>query len=520
MNMADVLLLNPPSTFTGPPEEHLGLAYLASALRRDGFSVEIIDAPTEKLDYKALAEELGRRRFRLLGVSNLFQSNLAPLLAWLETLKAGGLNAHVTIGGHPATFTYREILTAYQAVDSVVRGEGEVTIVELAQALLANGDWRAVDGIAWRDGDDVIVNPGRPLIADLNALAWPARDVLAARPRAFEQLTFSYSRGCQAFCSFCSIASFYRSFKGPVWRRRDPQDLLDEIEAARQIDPKELVLLIDDTFIGPGKIGKAQAWELADAFGSRRRTYFWGAACRADQVDEELFRHCRDAGLRLVFLGLESGNEETLRLFDKETTVETNRKALEILKKLGIVPEIGFIMFNPYTTFANVRDDLDFLVETGCGPDARQISRLRLFPGQQLIAKLETDGLLGGTPFDYRATYADPRVAGLCEALEAMFKDESYPAAAVLRLVQAARFGRAEMGRSGPGTLETTVGEVRRLIHEIINEAAEAFESGCHGERLPVLTRELAERCGRLIDRAAQDEPFCRRPTAHQAVAK
>lgn len=500
--MVDVLLVNPPSRssrFTNTPEEHLGLAYMASALRRDGFSVEIIDAPAARLDYAALTKELGRRHFQLLGVSNLFQSNLASVLTWLETLKAGGLKAHITIGGHPATFTYREILTEFDAVDSLVRGEGEITIVELARALSTGDDWRMVDGIAWRDDDEVIVNPGRPLIEDLNALAWPARDIRAARPHAFETLTVSYSRGCQAFCSFCSIASFYRSFKGPVWRGRDPEDLLDEIDAAQAIAPKEMVLFIDDTFIGPGKIGKTRAHKLAEAFAARRRNYVWGAACRADQVDEDLFRKCRASGLRVVFLGIESGNEETLRVFDKETTVETNKKAIEILKKLDIVPEMGFIMFNPYTTFNNVRQDLDFLLETGCGPDVRQVSRMWLFPGQQLIPRLQADGLLGGSPFDYQCKYVDERVDLLYKALEEMFNDQAYPGAQTAQLIRTARFGRTGPGQPSLAAVESAVAELRRIVYDIINKAVDLFEFENGSDRMPLLTKELSVRCNRLL---------------------
>lgn len=500
--MIDVLLLNPPSRssrFTNAPEEHLGLAYMASALRRDGFSVEIIDAPAARLDYAELTRALDSRHFHVLGVSNLFQSNLEPVLTWLAALKAGGLNAHITIGGHPATFTYKEILTEFNAVDSVVRGEGEVTLVELTRILSTGGDWRTVGGIAWRDGDEVVVNPGRPLIDDLKTLPWPARDVRAALPQAFGMLTVSYSRGCKAFCSFCSIASFYRSFKGPVWRGRDPEDLLDEIDAAQKISPKEMVLFIDDTFIGPGKIGKIRAHKLAEAFAARRQNYVWGAACRADQVDEELFRKCRAADLRVVFLGIESGNQETLDVFNKETTVETNRKAIETLKKLDIVPEIGFIMFNPYTTFDNVRQDLDFLLETGCGPDVRQVSQIWPFPGQQLISRLEADGLLKGSPLAYSFDYADERVGMLYKALEQMFQSQAYPADQAGRLIQMARFGRSGPGQPGLAAVEKAVAELRRIVYEIINKAVDLFEFGGGQDQMPLLTEELSERCNRLL---------------------
>lgn len=503
--MVDVLLLNPPSIFTGPPEEHLGLAYLAAALRENGMSVEIIDAPTEKLDYADLAAELSRRHFRILGVSNLFQSNLTTILKWLETLKAGGLAAHITIGGHPATFTYNEILTQFNAVDSVVRGEGEHTIVYLAKALLTGEDWRSVDGIAWCDGEKIVVNPSRPLIADLNALPWPARDAYASRPKAFQQLTFSYSRGCKAFCAFCSIASFYRSFKGPVWRGRDPEDLLDEIEAAQRIAHNEMVLLIDDTFIGPGEIGRARAFELAEAFSARNLDYVWGAACRADQVEEELFSRLHDAGLRIVFLGIESGNDQTLRVFDKDTTVETNKQAIAILRKLGIVPELGFIMFNPYTTFANVRDDMDFLLDVGCGPDPKQIGEMNLFPGQRILTKLKADGLLRGTPLNYSADYVDKRVQALFGALQQIFSDESYPADEVMRITQSARFMPYGPRRSDLESITKTVAGLRKVTFDIINKATDLFELGEGPENIPLLTTELCERTNALLSKLKCD---------------
>lgn len=498
--MVDVLLVNPPAASFEPPMEHLGLGYMASALRQEGFSVEILDAPSRKLDYAGLARELRSRDFQILGLSGLFQFTLTALLEWLETLKAGGLKAHITIGGHPATFTYDDILTKFNAVDSVVRGEGEQTLVELARALLTGGDWRTVDGIVWNDGGEVIVNTARPLIEDLNALAWPARDALAARPRAFEHIVVSYSRGCHASCSFCSIAAFYRSFKGRVWRRRDPDDVLDEIEAARKLAPRETVFFIDDTSIGPGNIGKTQAFELADAFSRRRHDYFWATSCRADQVDEELFRRLHEGGLRFVFLGIESGNERTLRVFDKNTSVETNKRAIEILKKLNISAEIGFIMFNPYTTFDNIREDVDFLMATECGPDAKHFAQVGLFPGQPLVSKLEADGLLAGSPLNYRADYADRRVHDFLAALGRLFGDRAFPAKQANQLFMMAKAGLFDPNSPNLADIQKAVTEFRRIVYDVINKGVDLFEfAGGSPECVSVLANELTERCGRLL---------------------
>ncbi len=409
--MVDVLLVNPPPLRRfGPAKEHLGLGYLAASLRQSDFSVRVIDAAVFEMDFDALNAELDRETFSVLGVSILFQDSLRMVLDWLTELRTGGLVAHTTIGGHPATFTYLPILEAYDCVDSVVRGEGEITLVELTEKVVSGGDWRAVDGIAYRGATEVIANPLRPLIADLDSLPRPARDVYAARPGAFEQVAAVSTRGCHEYCSFCSIASFYRSSKGRVWRRRQPEAVLDEIDDVQRIAPSPFVMLFDDSFIGPGKIGRRQAFEFAEVLGGRRADYALSVSCRADQVEEELFRELKRAGLKSVFLGIESGNDETLDLFNKDTDVQSNRHALRILQKLDFAVEIGFIMFNPYTTFDKVRADLDFLLETGSGPDVRNFANLGFFPGQQLLKTVEADGLLHGSPFGYESSFSDSRV--------------------------------------------------------------------------------------------------------------
>lgn len=495
--MADVLLVNPP-----PPRhlrqamEHLGLGYLAAELRRSGFSADIINAPTEGLDFDGLTKEITGRSFDVLGVSVLFQDNLRPTLEWLKSLRAGGLEAHITIGGHPATFTYREILTEYDCIDSVVRGEGELAFTELAEKIESGLDWRSVDGLVFKDAAEIIANPTRPLIRDLNALVWPARDVYQTKPPGFDQLVVSGSRGCHCDCSFCSISTFYRSFKGRVWRNRDPEDVLDEIDAVRKIWPLEFVLLIDDTFIGPGKVGREQAFEFAEALGRRRKGYFIGTSCRADQVDEELFRELRKAGLRMVFLGIESGNEETLRLFNKRTDVETNRRAVEILDKLDISIEAGFIMFNPYTKFSNIQEDLNFLKQTGLGPEI--LSDLGLFPGEPLIEKLIADGLVTGSPFKYTAKYANDGVGEFFEFLRSrLFRRRDFGAVRMgQQMLQGAKIGVLPPSTPNLKEIEAELHNFYKVVFEVLKKGADIFEISQESETsLSALEKEFVGRC-------------------------
>ncbi len=495
--MVDVLLVNPPTPRKQRQSmEHLGLGHLASMLRENGFSVDIINAQTEGLDFEALANELSIRSFDVLGISVLFQNNLKLTLEWLKLMTSNGLNTHITIGGHPATFTYEEILAEYECINSVVRGEGEYTLVELVKKVKAGTDWRSVDGIAFRDGNRVVLNAARDLIADLNVLPWPARDAFEAHPGAFDQIVVAGSRGCHCQCSFCSIATFYRSFKGRVWRRRDLDDVFDEIDAVRKISPIKFVLMIDDTFIGPGKIGREQAFEFAEALGRRRTDYFVGTSCRADQVDEELFKELKKAGVRLVFLGIESGNEETLKLYDKRSSVEANRKALEILNKLNICVEAGFIMFNPYTKFANVREDLDFLLETGLGPET--LSDLGLFPGEPIIEKLKKDDLLTGSPFDYVAKYNDPGVGEFFEFIRMrLFRQVDLPAVGKgEQVLQAVKLGMLPPTTPKVQELESALREFYGVVYGILHKGADMFEGRFHTEKnMLSMQKEFQDQC-------------------------
>lgn len=504
--MPDVILINPPSGRHGALMEHLGLGYLAAGLRLSNFTVEIIDAPSGRLTFDDLTSELRSRNFSVLGVSVLFQESLRTCLDWLRSLRDGGLKAHVTIGAHPATFTYDEILKQYGCVDSVVRGEGEITIVELTTNIINGEDWRSVDGIAWRDGDEIVVNPSRPLVEDLNTLPWPARDVLAARPNVYEQLVASASRGCPRSCSFCSIAAFYRSFKGCVWRHRWLEDVFDEIDAARLIAPFKHVLLVDDTFIGPGKIGREQAFEFAETLARRRKDYLLGSSCRADQIDEGLFRELKKAGLGFVFLGIESGNQETLDLFNKKSTVEINRKALAVLDKLEIPVEIGFIMFNPYTSFLHIRSDLDFLLQTGCGPDVRHLSNLGIFPGQPLVEKLRKDNLLQGSPLDYHYRFLDKSVGDFFEAIRTQLLNEQSAFIALRRLgqlVQANLLGETTLDAEDRSTAEMLITEFHRAFYDLLTDTSKLFESGVVGlDELTKLKSTFTGRCQLLTGKA------------------
>ena len=198
----------------------------------------------------------------------------------------------------------------------------------------------------------------------------------------------------------------------------------------------------------------------------------------------------------MVFLGIESGNEETLRVLNKRTDVETNRRAVEILDKLDISIEAGFIMFNPYTKFPNIREDLKFLKQTGLGPEI--LSDLGLFPGEPLIEKLIADGLVTGSPFKYTAKYANDGVGEFFEFLRSrLFRQRDFGAVRMgQQMLQGAKIGVLPSSTPNLKEIEAQLHNFYKVVFEVLNKGVDIFEIGQESETsLSALEKEFVSRC-------------------------
>ncbi len=151
---------------------NLGLGYLAAVVRRHGCAVEMIEVRDSP---EAIAARLLERQPLVVGFSLIFQFFLPQYRRIAQHLRAAGVTCHFTIGGHYPSLCHDELLTNFPEIDSVVRYEGEETLIELVDRLRAGEDWRDVNGIAYaRDGEVVATQP-RPLVQDLDALPFPDR---------------------------------------------------------------------------------------------------------------------------------------------------------------------------------------------------------------------------------------------------------------------------------------------------------------------------------------------------------
>jgi len=356
----------------------------------------------------------------IVGFSLIFQFYLPKFRNLMRYLRDNGVRCHFTIGGHFPSLSYRHTLELIPELDSVVRYEGEETLLELADLLSIGMDFRGIAGIAYLDGGEVVCGPLRPLVHDLDKLPYPARSY---KKRAFlGRLTTHLlaSRGCIRTCSFCSIHMFYRSAPGKVVRIRKPELVVEEMMMLHDEHGISIFMFQDDDFPVYGLKWRRWTNEFIDALyrhGLPGRI-LWKINCRADAVEAELFARMRDAGLYLVYMGLESGNEEGLKSLHKQITVEENTRAVTILKELGIRFEFGFMLFEPSTNFDSIRLDLQFLrTIVGDGSTAATFCRMVPYDGTPIKDALMKAGRLRGDICNPYYDFLDPRVDEFCLAV-------------------------------------------------------------------------------------------------------
>ena len=397
---------------------NLGLGYLSATLRQFGYRVEVLDFESDPAQLVAAACRL---KPMLVGFSLIFQFYIRRYAALAQAMRDAGVKAHFTIGGHFPSLSSEETLRLMPQLDSVVRYEGELTLLDLADRLGLGSDWHGVPGIARRGADDrCLLTPPRHLIHDLDTLPWPDRDYEPESILGQRAMPLVASRGCSRTCSFCSIHVFYRAAPGKVVRLRRPRRVVEEMASLYRERGITIFLFQDDDFPVFGPAWRRWTRELvqelhrADLVGR----VIWKLNCRADAVEPELFAQMRDAGLYLVYMGLESGSEDGLDTLNKGIEVAQNIAAVQTLKSLGLTFEFGFMMFDTSTTFDSIRENLAFLKTiVGDGSNAAVFCRMLPYDGTPIKETLVQAGRLRGDVCDPDYDFLDLRVNALYDEL-------------------------------------------------------------------------------------------------------
>lgn len=356
-----IVLYNPPSTPQRKPVLPLSLLALGAVLE-GAHDYVVIDGNLEPDPIATLDRAVRETGADVLGVTVMPGPQLAGAVPVCRWLKARHPRLTIVWGGYFPTQHYDVCLRA-DYVDYVVRGHGELVFRALVEALRRGDDPRALPGLAYRDtqtGEVVssglapIPHPDRLPDFPYHRVAMPRyvrRTFLGTRTLAHHS-----SYGCPFLCNFCAVVNMVngRWYAQSAERTaRVVRDLVEQWGA-------NAVEFYDNNFF----VHEARTAEFAERI--RDLGVAWWGEARIDTLlhySERTWRLLRDSGLRMVFLGAESGSDETLRRMNKggTATVEKTLQIAEKMRHYGIVPEFSFVLGNPPDPEADAYQTMEFI---------------------------------------------------------------------------------------------------------------------------------------------------------------
>ena len=359
-------------------------AQCGAILKAKGYEVTYVDPIVENLGIDGTAQffvEFGPDMVIIATSTPTIHTDL--LMARLAKEKAGAftvlVDTHVTV--------FHKELVAEPFVDAAVRGEFESAVPEVADAVSRGSDLDRIPGVTWRRGAEVVVNPDRPLLKDLDDLPWPDRDMVPAEQYIVGLRTqdpcfmVMASRGCPFRCTFCLWVPVM--FNNKV-RFRDVEKVVDEIAHLQDRYGAREVFFHDDTV----NITVRRVEEICHAILRRRLKIGWIANFRADQTTPELFRLMKRAGCTKILLGVESGSQKLLdETIDKEITLKEVEDTIRWAKDAGIRVHCTYSLGAPGETRETLRETLEFIKKTD--PDDIQVSLMTPIPGTPFYEKVK-----------------------------------------------------------------------------------------------------------------------------------
>jgi anaerobic magnesium-protoporphyrin IX monomethyl ester cyclase len=320
----EVLLVFPGKYQSPNPQVPLALLHLASPLLKKEYKVRIIDMRLE--DYRDL--HIDNPFF--VGISTMSGHQIRHALDYAKKVRDQAPDCPIIWGGvHPTLLPKQTAQNSY--VDIVVRGEGEETVVELADALYTNKTIDNVKGITYKQNGKIISTPDREFI-DLNNLATSLPYHLLSKERypslQAGRIHIQTSRGCPHRCSFCYNSIFNRS----IWRGTKPEWVLEAIESiSREFPNLKVIDIVDDNFF----VDKHRVAEICKGMIKRIFGNSWRANCRFDYLatyKSEFISLLENSHCTELNFGAETGSAKLLTVIKKDVTIDQMVLALQKLQ--------------------------------------------------------------------------------------------------------------------------------------------------------------------------------------------
>lgn len=342
----------------------LSCLYLGTVLQQAGYRVEILDERITDTFEADVARSIEQEKPILVGISSMTGLQIRGGLKAARTVRKVDPSLPIVWGGVHPTLCPESTLKD-SLCDFIVKGEGELTLVELADCLRQNGDLSKVAGIGYKEGDRLCYGPYRPMIEDLDVIPRPDYDLIPmehyftkAPSTNQAQLQIVTSRGCPYDCEFC----YNLKFNERRFRHHSAQRVVDDICYLVNRFGVKAIFIEDDYFFGhPGRVE-----EVCDLLIPKNLDLLIQVPCRIDYLHKrsaEMLDKLYRAGFKELWIGIESGSEKRLKEIMKRNTLDQVREVNQSLKGSDVYVKYGFMAGFPNEDREETLETVDFMFE-------------------------------------------------------------------------------------------------------------------------------------------------------------
>ena len=391
----------PHDPFTPP----LGILYLARMVEEQGYDVEVIDFCAEPLDETRLRKAI--RSSDAIGMSVL-TFTLENAIKLSELVKEIDSDVPLVIGGPHCSLYPKKSLSTLNA-DISVEGEGEEVILDIAEALSGKKELCEIHGVHYKKEEEMKAGKPPKIIENLDSIPFPARHLVKSYNYGhilgvkFVKGTFTSmitSRGCRHKCRFCT-----RQFIGMnQCRVRSAENVIEELRELKEAGYDSVMMVDDDFLTNRGRASKIMDTAIKERIGME----LWVQG-RCDSADRNLYEKMRDAGVRGMSFGIESGNQDVLDYYNKRINLDEIRKAVNLSREMGFFTLGNFILGAPFETRRHFESTIKFAASLPL--DAVAFFTLEYEAGAQLWNEAVMEGRIA--PGEY-LVFSDSR-RGLSE---------------------------------------------------------------------------------------------------------
>ncbi|MFT5822396.1 MAG: anaerobic magnesium-protoporphyrin IX monomethyl ester cyclase [Crocinitomix sp.] len=348
------------------PYPPLGTITAAAYMREQGYDVALFDTYFSR-DPQDVNAELAKHEPEVLviyddGFNYLTKMCLTRMreaaFAMIQCAKAKGI--HVILASSDSTDHYTEYLE--KGADEIILGEGEITLLEVLNTLKNKGAVQDLNGIAFKNGDEITKNPKRPILTDLDSLPIPAWDLIDIEPYreawskyGYYSVNLATTRGCPYKCNWCA-----KPIYGNRYNSRSPQHVVREIQYMQSLFEFDHVWFGDDIF------GLKPSWvqEFNQELKKQGVSIRYKIQSRADLLlKDDTIDNLAESGCEEIWIGAESGSQKILDAMDKGTSLAQIIESTRLMKQGGIKP-CYFLQFGYLTeTWEDIKMTLNLLFE-------------------------------------------------------------------------------------------------------------------------------------------------------------